>query len=179
MISSVADSVLVKRTLDGDQRAFGELIDRYQKPVFSHALKTLGDKQDAEDVTQTVFLKAFEHLGKYKPEYKFFSWIYRIAINESINHAKRRKPVESFDESTALPADIFADHDLEREVLDGIMRLGIEDRAIVLLKHFEGFSYSDIEYIMEIPIKTVKSRLYSARQRLREILIRERRAIDD
>jgi RNA polymerase sigma-70 factor (ECF subfamily) len=189
MMSGVSDTVLVKRCLAGDQQAFGVLIDRYQTPIYNLARKSLRDELDAEDVTQTVFMKAYEHLDAYNPQYKFFSWIYRIAINESINHAKRKRDFEPFDETAvsvqAVPATVFSDTSssghatgaaagIDVEVQDGLMQLTAEDRAIVLLKHFEGFSYKQIGFIMDIPSKTVKSRLYSARQRLKDILRRER-----
>ncbi len=177
------DLVLVTRCLQGDQRAYGDLIDRYQKPIFNVARRTLKDDRDAEDVTQTVFMKAWEHLADFNPRYKFFSWIYRIAVNESINAAKRRRPVESIDSRVDQPMDRsasrFAENDTDREIQFGLLQLSPEDRALVLLKHFEGFSYADIGYIMDISDKTVKSRLYTARQRLRAVLERERSTTDD
>ncbi|NNE36161.1 MAG: sigma-70 family RNA polymerase sigma factor [Rhodothermales bacterium] len=176
-MSRETDNELVSRCLEGDQRAYGELIDRYQKPVFNHALRTLGDERDAEDVTQNVFMKAYQHLANFNPDYKFFSWVYRIAINETINAAKRKRRHDALDDADA--PTFFVDRDSEQEVLEGLWQLGAEDRALVLLKHFEGFSYAEIEYIMDVPLKTVKSRLYTARQRLKDILTRERRIQND
>ena len=187
-MSGATDIALIKRCLEGDQQAFGVLIDRYQKPIYNLARKSLGDDLDAEDVTQTVFMKAYEHLDSYNPKFKFFSWIYRIAINESINHSKRKREFAEFDEASGLPrgatpatldaAPGNASGELDAEVHDGLMKLSPEDRAIVLLTHFEGFTSSQIGFIMEIPSKTVKSRLYAARQRLKGILIRERTVYD-
>lgn len=179
MNSGQTDAELVDRTLSGDQQAYGELIDRYQRPIYNHALKTLRDKRDAEDVTQTVFMKAYQHLGAYDPKYKFFSWIYRIVINESINEAKRQRIHDPLDDASDSLVSRSKDVDSEQEILDAMMHLAVEDRAIISLKHFENFSYSEIEFIMDIPVKTVKSRLYSARQRLKEILIRERKTINE
>ncbi len=178
-MSSPTDQQLVSRCLDGNQQAFSILIERYQKPIYNLARKTLTDERDAEDVTQNVFMKAYQNLATYNPDFKFFSWIYRIGINETINLAKRRKPFDPIDEAVSPIAAHVSDTDTEKEVLDSLMFLSPEDRALVLLKHFEGFSYDDISFIMDTPTKTVKSRLYTARQRLKEILMRERRILND
>lgn len=173
-MQSSPDKLLVSRCLAGDQAAFGELIDRYQRPIFNLALRTLHDRRDAEDVTQTVFMKAYQHLDSYDPGYKFFSWIYRIAVNESVNLAKRTKSFEPLDDNIMSSGKSEDELDSVHEVEQGILQLSPEDRALVLLKHVEGFSYKQIAYIMNIPDKKVKSRLYTARQRLKSILTRAR-----
>ena len=88
------DATLVRRCRNGDRAALEQLVMRYQKPVFNVALRLLRDSEDARDVAQTTFLKVFEHLGDYNPSFKFYSWIYRIAINESLNALGSRKPCE-------------------------------------------------------------------------------------
>ncbi|MDX1555360.1 MAG: sigma-70 family RNA polymerase sigma factor, partial [Xanthomonadales bacterium] len=93
------DQALIERCQRGDRRALEELLQQYQRPVFNVALRMLGNSDDAADITQTVFLKAFENLDHYNPEHKFFSWIYRIAINESINQINREKRTEPLDDS--------------------------------------------------------------------------------
>ena len=80
-----SDGTLVRRCCNGDRHAFEALVVRYEKPVFNAALRMLHDREEARDVAQTVFLKVYEHLGEYDPSHKFYSWIYRIALNESIN----------------------------------------------------------------------------------------------
>ncbi len=89
-----SDGILVQRCRAGDRRAFEALVGRYEKPVFNAALRMLRNPEDARDVAQTVFLKAFEHLADYDPKYRFYSWIYRIALNESINILNGRKRLE-------------------------------------------------------------------------------------
>ena len=84
------DHALVERCKRGDRRALEELVGIYERPLYNAAYRILGNPDDAADTTQAVFLKAFENLQSYDPKYKFFSWIYRIAINESINQVKRR-----------------------------------------------------------------------------------------
>ncbi len=168
------DGALVRRCLDGDRAAFGVLVSRYQKPVFNAALRLLRDPEEAKDVAQTVFLKAFEHLADYDPSYKFYSWIYRIAVNESLNVVERRRARAelSGEEPDGAPGpDRHAEgDDTRREVEDALMRLGPELRTVVVLRHVLHLSYEGMAEVLRIPDKTVKSRLYTARQRLRERL---------
>jgi RNA polymerase sigma-70 factor (ECF subfamily) len=169
------DRSLVRRCVDGHTEAFDELVDRYQRPLFNVALRMLNNAEDAEDVTQTVFCNAFVKLATYDPKYRFFSWIYRMTVNESINCLERGRREDALDDT--LGARLAAPHrsldatEAEELVGTALTHLRPEDRAIVVLKHFLGFSYKEIEVILEVPIKTVKSRLYAARQRLREILL--------
>lgn len=169
------DRTLIQQCLDGHPQAYGVLIDRYQKPLYNAALRMLNNVQDAEDITQVVFVKAYEKLDTYKPKYKFFSWIYRMTVNESLNLLKRQKRFEALEEVMVAHSLTPAEHAVVVDESDrvGIALMGLnpEDRAMVLLKHFEGFSYKEIGYILEIPVKTVKSRLYTARQRLKDILL--------
>jgi len=130
----------------------------------------LDNAQDAEDVTQTVFFNAFTKLRTYDPRYRFFSWIYRMTVNESLNVLKRRKRTVTLEDDLAIPAPGPAT-DRATEVQDrvgrALMRLTPDDRAVVVLKHFVSFSYEEIADVLEIPVKTVKSRLFTARERLR------------
>jgi len=170
------DRALVKRCLEGRGEAFGGLVDRYQKPLFNVALRMLNNVQDAEDATQSVFLNAYLRLRSYNPKYKFFSWIYRMTVNESLNALKRRKRTETLDQAHELRAPGTAP-DRAAEVQDlvgkALMNLKPDDRAVVVLKHFVSFSYQEIADVLDIPVQTVKSRLYTARERLGNTL-RER-----
>ena len=96
-MTETPESELIERGRRGDRQALGGLLNRYQGPVFNAALRIVGNPDDASDVTQSVFLKAFENLDRYDPAYRFFSWIYRIAVNESINHNKRRYRMHPLD----------------------------------------------------------------------------------
>ena len=170
------DRALVKRCLEGQRDAASGLVDRYQKRLFNVALRMLNNVQDAEDVTQTVFLNAFLKLRTYNPRYKFFSWIYRMTVNESLNMLKRRKPTVTLEDEFDIRAPGAAP-DRAAEVQDSVgkalMSLKPDDRAVVVLRHFVSFSYQEIADVLEIPVRTVKSRLYTARERLRPTL-RER-----
>ena len=96
-----SDGALVRRTCSGEPRAFEALVRRHEKTVFNAALRMLHDREEARDVSQTVFLKVYEHLGEYDPSHKFYSWIYRIALNESIKSLQRRKPTAALDWGSA------------------------------------------------------------------------------
>ena len=168
------DRIAVERCLEGDPDAFGELIVRYQRPVFNTVLHMVGDAEDAREVCQQAFMKAFEHLASYDRDRKFFSWIYRVAVNESINWLKARRPHEELDEHIetprANPAQQFEELEVWRDLHEEILRLEPNYRAVVILRHFVHFSYDEIAEILKLPEKTVKSRLFTARQLLREAL---------
>ena len=156
--------------LAGQRDAAIGLVDRYQRPLFNLALRMLDNAQDAEDVTQTVFLKAFRKLRTYDPRYRFFSWIYRMTVNESLNVLKRRRRVVPLEQALDVPAPgAGADHAAEAEdrVGQALMRLKPDDRAVVVLRHFVAFSYEEMADVLEISVKTVKSRLFTARERLK------------
>ncbi len=164
------DRALVRRCLENHRDAAGALVDRYQQRLFNVALRMLNNVQDAEDVTQTVFLNAFLKLRSYDPRYRFFSWVYRMTVNESLNVLKRRKPTVTAEDELGIEA-AGAAPDRAAEVQDrvgkALMCLNPDDRAVVVLKHFVSFSYQEIADVLEIPVRTVKSRLFTARDRLR------------
>ncbi len=166
---------MVQRCRDGDLRAFDRLVIRYQKPVFNAALRMLRNPEDARDVAQTVFLKVFEHLGQYDPNLRFYSWIYRIALNESINVLGRSRHCEAIsgdevDQTPGVERQVESEQ-MSLAIEQALLRIPPEHRAVIVLRHFQHLSYEDISDILEIPEKTVKSRLYSARQQLRELLL--------
>lgn len=170
------DPTLVLRCREGDRSAFERLVIRYQKPVFNVALRMLRDRQDAMDVAQTTFLKAFEHLGDYDPGFRFYSWLYRIAINESLNSLALRKPRGELDGHAIDDApgpDRAAEGDQAlRAIEEGLMHISPELRTVLVLRHIAQLSYQDMADALGLPEKTVKSRLHSARERLRDELLR-------
>ena len=171
------DGALVQRSIQGDRAAFELLVVRYQRPVYNAALRLLRDPEEARDVAQTTFLNVFEHLRDYDPGFKFYSWIYRIAVNESLNILGRRKPFEAIsgEEPDDAPGpDSEAEGVQTRGAIEGaLMRITPELRAVVVLRHVMQLSYQDMAETLSLPEKTVKSRLYSARQLLRDILAQE------
>jgi len=172
----------VKRVLDGDERSFSILVERYQGVLFNLALRTVGDFDEAQDVTQTAFVKAYRNLRSFDPRHRFFSWIYRITLNESLNARNAHRSFDSIPESVAAPqpdALELIDRDERRHMLDRAIReLPELYRRVVELRHRSELSYREIAEALDIPEKTVKSRLFSARRRLAEALdvLKPRRA---
>lgn len=165
---------LVIACLEGDPTAFPELVDRYQVQIFNAAYRITGNQADAQDVAQTVFLKVYERLEQFDPKYRFFSWIYKIAVNEALNVVAKRRPNGA---SERDPADSSATPEREahgREIGLAIHRALLElkpaHRVVIVLRHLRGLSYGEMSEVVEVPVKTVKSRLFEARRELRRIL---------
>ena len=169
------DAERVQECLRGNRQAFALLVERYEKPVYNVAVRMLRNPEDARDIAQTVFLKAYQNLSNYDPQYKFYSWIYRMAINESLNILRVRGrnggPVDDeHPADDAGPAESAAAHEDEVAVLAAIDRLKPEYRAVIALRYFADQSYEDMGQSLGIDAKTVKSRLFTARQMLKEQL---------
>jgi RNA polymerase sigma-70 factor (ECF subfamily) len=170
------DHALIERYRRGDAAAFRLLVVRYQRPVYNAAFWILRNADDARDIAQTVFLRVAERADDYDPNHKFFSWIYRIAVNESLNLLRRNGREEALDEDADVPD---GDADPERRVVDSertrlvreaLTRMSVPDRIVITLRHFSELSYREIADVIGVDEKTVKSRLFEARQRLRALL---------
>ena len=170
------DNILVEQCLNGRKDAFERLVERYQKLILNLSFRMCGDFDDAEDITQSVFLKAYNGLSRFDPAHKFYSWMYRIAMNESINHVKKKSQTQRAEADLFVdnqtPEDIYARNELSSRIQAALMRLDPMYRAVIVLRHFRHCSYEEIATILEIPVKTVKSRLFSARKLLRDILVK-------
>jgi RNA polymerase sigma-70 factor (ECF subfamily) len=168
------DAMLVEACLRGDRNAFDKLVDRYEGPLFSAAYRITGSVEDAMDATQNAFVNAYEKLHTFDPTYRFFSWIYRIAVNQSLNLVGRRRAETAVDEDSPAtepnPSEVLESSEMRGHLKRGLLELEPHYRTVIVLKHLEGFSYREIGELLEIPEKTVKSRLFTARQRLRVIL---------
>ena len=172
------DSTLVERFRQGDRAAFGELVARYQRPVYNAAFWVLRSPEDARDVAQDVFLKVAERIADYDPRFRFFSWIYRIAVNEALNALRRSGREEALDEDAPLPSDERGNPEWQAgesqaaaRIRSALMTMSPNDRTVIALRHFSECSYQEIAQVLGIDEKTVKSRLFEARQRLRELLL--------
>lgn len=165
---------MVKDCQNGDQKAMETLVRQLQKPVFNAAYRMLGNADEAADVTQMTFLKVFENIRKFNPKYRLFSWTYRIAMNEAIGRLKRRSRLEPLQDSpasdTKSPQEKAANLQMANQVQSTLMELKEEHRAVIILRYFNDCSYADIGHILDVPEKTVKSRLFTARRRLRDHL---------
>ena len=176
MMTSEDDSRLVRECLEGNTRAFEVLVDRYYSVLFNVAYRMVGHAEDAKDIVQTTFLKAYEKLGTYDPQYRVFSWIYRIMLNESLNLRARRKPQVQVSEALLSPSRTPEEEEERRQlgatVQAALQQLPEEQRQVLVLRHFADLSYREMSWVLEIPEKKVKSRLYSARQQMGAILLR-------
>ena len=165
---------LVLEAQNGNRKAMDTLVRQLEKPVYNAAYRMLGNPDEAADVTQTTFLKVFENIDRFEPNRRLFSWTYRIAINEAIDQLKRLKRAEPIAESTPsddpTPLDRTAASQLSDEVQATLMELQEDYRAVIVLRYFGECSYQDIGVILRLPEKTVKSRLFSARQQMKKKL---------
>ena len=171
------DQALVERYRKGDRDAFTELVIRYQRPIYNAAFWILRSADDANDIAQGVFLKVAEHLDDFDSQRRFFSWIYRIAVNESLNLLRRNGHEEWLDDEidlpgaeTANPESQASNAERSRNIQRALMGLSASDRTVLTLRHFSECSYQEIAEILQIDEKTVKSRLFEARHRLRDAL---------
>jgi len=167
--------MLVEACLSGDPTAFESLVDQYEGKLYNVALRITGSREDAMDATQSAFVKAYEKLHTFNPSYRFFSWIYRIAINESLNHIKRsgreaRLETETV-ASTVNPETEIGNAQTWIEVVRAMRALKPDHRSVVVLRHFEELPYREIARNLGIPESKVKSRLFAARRQLRQSLL--------
>ncbi len=169
------DKDIILRCRNGDVEAFGEIVQRYQKMIYTIVYRMVTDPASADDITQTAFIKAYENLDRYKPEHPFFHWIHRIAVNEALNYIKQRKRVveltDSHESSEDDPETEYSRNELQEQIDRALEDLKPDSRILIVLRHFGELSYREISEILDVPEKTVKSRLFSARQELRSILL--------
>jgi len=183
---SVDDAELVERVKNGQTEAFNELVLRYQDRLFNTCWRICGHLEDARDLTQQAFLKAYESLGGFRHQSAFYTWIFRVAVNLALSHrrsAARHRAV-SLDhvdqqgtqaaalarfEQTAVDdaAQRSETVELHGVVARALQSLCDDDRAVIVLRDVEGFDYREIALILDVPAGTVKSRLHRARLALR------------
>jgi RNA polymerase sigma-70 factor, ECF subfamily len=178
------DEELVARSKSGDTESFNQLVKRWERPIFALAYRTLGREEDARDVTQETFLRAFRALGGFKGDAKFSSWLYRIALNlcRDWMRKERRAPVVAVPEGvevdelaadqgpTETVEDLAARAELGREVAKAMEFLPAEQRQAIILKEYHGLTFQEIADLMRCPLSTVKTRVYQGLSTLRKQL---------
>jgi RNA polymerase sigma-70 factor, ECF subfamily len=181
------DEELVARSIRGDADSFNELILRWERPIYALAYRTIGREEDARDVCQETFLRAFRALPAFRGQAKFSSWLYRIALNLCRDWARRqrRTPVVQAPEgvdivelaAAAEPSesieDLVARKDLARRVEQAMTRLPEEQRTAIVLKEYHGLTFQEIADVVGCPLSTVKTRLYQGLSVLRRELARQ------
>ncbi len=179
------DAELVAEILKGRQECFGELVKRYQRPLVNYLYRMLRYSEEAHDVAQEVFIKIYRALDRYDPQYKFSTWLFRIAQNAAIDRIRKRRlrlvsmdrPTEDSDdggwEFPSDDADPYS-HSRNRERRDAIQQaidgLPWEYRELIVMRHYGELSYQEIAQAKEMPLGTVKNKLFRGRQMLKETL---------
>ena len=175
------DSTLVAQALTGRLSSFKELVFRYRNQAFFFARAMVGDPDDAYDLSQEAFIRIHRHLKKFDPEYSFKTWFFHILSNLCKNHLRHRKIKNRYTTSlesvegiavskTDRPDIAYQRNETQQRVWQAIEKLPEKFKEIIILNHFEEMSYDQISRVLDIPRGSVMSRLYYARQKLREIL---------
>jgi len=176
------DAELIKRTLDGDNDAFAELVTRYKKLIYNVIYNMIDNREEVNDIAQEVFIKIYRSLGKYNLEYKFSTWSVRIATNHCVDVLRKKKADEiSIDEAIGVssnfdtPEEDYLKKEKRQRINYELSKLPDKYRIPLILFHKNGLSYEEISQILNEPMSIIKNRLYRARLMLKEALSSERK----
>lgn len=181
------DEELIARVLAGDEASYGTLVTRYRDYVYTIAVRIVGSEEDAEDVAQEAFVRAYRALPRFRGDSKFSSWLYRIATNRALTHLKRRgRRADTVDieagshveavviddgrSEEASPELRVRDEEFRRAVRAAVLELPEQYRVVVTLFYLEERSYKEVVAVLGIPMGTLKTHLHRARALLRDIL---------
>lgn len=186
-LREIADSELIATSLAGREDSFEELVRRYQRPITAYVYRMTNDYDAALDVTQEIFIKVYNSLARYKTEFKFSTWLYKIAHNAAIDYLRRNshgecsleletgegdetyeRPLES---RTPTPEQERERSEWRFEIEAVVQKLSPAYRELILLRHSQDLSYDEIAEITNLPLGTVKNRLFRARDMMRQLLI--------
>ena len=184
------DLKIIEYCLLGNTKEFSKLIDKYKNMVYNLTYHMCNNLDDAEDLSQEAFLRAFQSLSRFNPSYKFSTWLYQITLNivrdrfkkKSLNCLSLDAPIETDDseiyrqhsDQTNNPEEIFSRKEKSRNIESAILSLPLTYREVIVLRHLQNLSYSEISSILKIPTSIVKVRLYRARQAFKKILLNSR-----
>jgi RNA polymerase sigma-70 factor (ECF subfamily) len=184
--SSQIDYALVQRAIGGDQAAFKTLFDKYKQPLYFHILKLVKDREIIEDLLQEIFLKAFDNISSFNPDYAFSTWLYRITTNHSIDYLRKKKlktfsihdPIRTKDGEMSIELEDegrSTDDLIVRKQRSQILREALDSlpekyREIIKMRHVEELSYQEIADILDLPLGTVKAHIFRARELLYKYL---------
>jgi RNA polymerase sigma-70 factor (ECF subfamily) len=176
------DDELIRKAREGDSYSFGLLVKRYQKKIYFLARRMVKEHDVADDIAQETFINAYFAIKSFKIGYSFYTWLYRICMNLSINLLKRQKfviPESQFDEKTSPlereasggdPSNHLASKEMENKIERAMDSLPPKYKAVLVLRIYEDLSYEEIAKTLKISMGTVMSRLYRARERMQEML---------
>jgi RNA polymerase sigma-70 factor (ECF subfamily) len=169
------EAEIVARVLKGDRQAYALLVDEYKSPIYNLAYRMTGNLEDADDLTQETFIRAYQYLWRYDTSKKFFTWLYTLALNLIRNHFKKNKYNKSSEE---LSANLLADKNPspETELIETqeisvyLLRLEDESRALLIMKFHQGLTFEEIAQITGKSLSAVKMRIYRGLEKLKELL---------
>ncbi len=171
------DQEIVEKILKGQGELYEEIITRYKNGVYSLCMRMIRNNEDAKDLSQEAFIKAYQNLDKYNPDYKFSTWIFRVASNLCIDYLRKNKtktlPYDdklTMSHDMASAEDMYIHSDNKKQIEKAIKDLPEEYRVLILLYHKEGLSYEEMGEVLKLPMSKVKNRLYRARNRLKDSL---------
>ena len=184
-LTKLADVELVQTAVAGREASFEELVRRYQRPIAAYVYRMVGDYDSALDLTQEVFIKVYNSLARYRSEFKFSTWIYKIAHNAAIDHLRRHAVREqtltgSVDgerrevaiECRRLTPEQESERKERRSEIESVVQLLQESyRELIILRHSHDLSYDEIAEVTGLPLGTVKNRLFRAREAMRDLLV--------
>ncbi len=179
------DGQLITKVLAGREDGFEELVRRYQRPIVNYVFRMLGNYDAALDVTQEIFIKVYNSMARYSAEYKFSTWLYKIAHNAAIDHLRRNNnhtqslEMESedgtyqiqFESKRPSPEQEREHSEWRKEIETVVKRLPTGYRELILLRHNQDLSYDEIAEVTNLPLGTVKNRLFRAREMMREMFL--------
>jgi RNA polymerase sigma-70 factor (ECF subfamily) len=164
---AVEDADLILKARRGEVEAFNLLISRWEKRVFNYLLRILQNREDALDLSQDVFLKAYQNLRKLDDPQRFPAWLFRIAHNEAYSLFRKRKPEGELEATERPEPSASFPIELSIAVSSALNRLNADQREAVVLKIYQGFKFEEMSEILSCPVSTVKSRLYTAMELLK------------
>lgn len=175
--------LLVKQSQQGNTRAFEQLVNMYQDRIYTLSCQLTGNRADAEDLAQNVFIKAYRSLPSFRNEADFGTWLYRIAVNLSINEKRKRRPDVYLDNpvqtregemprmvasDTDSPEDAYEKKEFRSMIREALEELSAEHKAVLVLREIQGYSYDEIAVMLDCSLGTIKSRINRARQTLKK-----------
>ena len=184
-LRAFTDGELIEKSIVGREDSFEELVRRYQRPITNYVFRMLGNYDAALDVTQEVFIKVYNSMARYSAEYKFSTWLYKIAHNASIDYLRRNhnnvQSLEAESEDGTYQVQYESKHlspeqerersEWREEIATVVKRLPSGYRELILLRHTQDLSYDEIAEVTNLPLGTVKNRLCRAREMMREIFV--------
>jgi RNA polymerase sigma-70 factor (ECF subfamily) len=177
-VAVVDDTQLIESALAGNSAAFGDLVRKYQDRLYNTMVHLTGSAEDAKDVVQDAFVKAYVKLESFQRSSAFYTWLYRIAFNTAMSRQRRRRETRSIEEDCghepadpgSAPADRLEQEELAGQVQRALAALSEEHRTVLVLRDIDGCEYEAVAEILGIPLGTVRSRLHRARMQLRDQL---------